>query len=117
MQPKVPCELAGKSFLRDATVVDGGVNVSCSPGLLQASGLLCVDQDDDATPSRVIRLDSAERTEPITSAHIRTMRITGAGFPMPSGRTDLTCLRTALRSNERLARSSRQDRYTPSITN
>src|SRR5882757_1005032 len=49
--------LIGRSSPLGATVVDGGVNFSLFSRSAAAVDLLFFDRDEDATPSRVVRLD------------------------------------------------------------
>ena len=52
-------EQAGKSFPLGASVADGGVNFSLFSRTATGVELLLFDQDDDATPSRVVQFDPA----------------------------------------------------------
>ena len=54
-----PAEEIGLSAPLGATVVEGGVNFSLFSRIATGVELLLFDREDDATPSRVIRLDPA----------------------------------------------------------
>jgi isoamylase len=52
-------KLIGRSLPRGATVADGGANFSLFSRTASGVELLFFDREDDATPSRVVRIDPA----------------------------------------------------------
>src|SRR3954452_23842865 len=57
----VPARETGRSSPPGATVVDGGVNFSLFSRTATGVELLFFDREDDATPSRVARIDPATK--------------------------------------------------------
>ena len=55
--PSAPAETNGRSCPLGATVVDGGVNFSLYSRTAAVVELLFFDREDDARPSRVVRID------------------------------------------------------------
>ena len=55
--PSASAESIGRSYPLGATVIDGGVNFSLFSRTATGVELLLFDREDDASPSRVIRID------------------------------------------------------------
>ena len=57
--PSTSAESIGRSYPLGATVIEGGVNFSLFSRTATGVELLLFDREDDATPSRVVRIDPA----------------------------------------------------------